>query len=216
MAGHSFAWVARAGAKFVTIGGIDEYLTSVPIGRAMHEHSLLAYEMNGKPLPLDHGYPLRAILPGVYGQKQPKWVTGIGVMEEEELGPWELKGWSREAMIQLNSAIKAPREGTSVPRGDIFLAGVAIASEVGIQSVQVSLDGGKTWTESVLTHGPTPYVWTQWGHQMRDVKPGQYQLMVRAIDERGNIQDQLGTGILAGVFPNGTSELHSMTLLVNE
>jgi DMSO/TMAO reductase YedYZ molybdopterin-dependent catalytic subunit len=203
-------------AKYVLIGGIDEYLTSVPIERALHEEALLAYEMNGQPLPLDHGYPLRVILPGVYGQKQPKWVTGIGVMELEELGPWELKGWSSEATIQLNSAIKIPREGTSVAHGDILLAGVAYASDIGIRMVQVSLDSGKTWNESILTRGSTPCVWTQWGYQLHDVQPGKYNLMVRAIDDRGNIQNQQASGILSGVFPNGTSEVHSMELLVRD
>jgi DMSO/TMAO reductase YedYZ molybdopterin-dependent catalytic subunit len=214
------ALLERAGvdgrAKYVTIGGIDEYLTSVPIERAMHDQALLAYEMNGKPLPLDHGYPLRAILPGVYGQKQPKWVTGINVTEQEELGPWEKKGWSQQATIQLNSGIKFPREGQPVPRGDILLAGVAYSGEIGVRAVEVSSDGGKTWNDTLLTRGPSLYVWTQWGYWLRNPAPGEYRLMVRATDNRGNRQGQTASGILSSVFPNGTSEIHSMMIQVHE
>ena len=212
------ALLERAGvderAKYVTIGGVDEYLTSVPIARAMHEQALLAYEMNGQPLPLDHGYPLRAILPGVYGQKQPKWVTGINVTEQAELGPWEKKGWSQQANVQLNSGIKFPREGLPVPRGDILLAGVAYSDEIGVRAVDVSTDGGKTWNDTVLTREPSPYVWTQWGYWFRNPAPGEYHLMVRATDNRGNRQGQTASGILSSVFPNGTSEIHSMVIQV--
>ena len=203
-------------ATRVTIGGVDEYFTSVPLERVTHEHALLAYEMNGQPLPNAHGYPLRAILPGVYGQKQPKWVTGIKLSDTEDLGPWEQKGWSREATIQLNSGIVFPAEGKPVASGDILIVGVAHASEVGVESVEVSTDGGKTWNKAELTHGPSPYVWTEWGYWFRNAAPGEYQLMVRATDNRGNNQDQLSTGILRDVFPNGTSAIHSITIQVHD
>jgi DMSO/TMAO reductase YedYZ molybdopterin-dependent catalytic subunit len=214
------ALLGRAGvdakATRVTIGGVDEYFTSVPLERAMHEHAILAYEMNGQPLPPDHGYPLRAILPGVYGQKQPKWVTGIKVTDEEDLGPWEQKGWSRSATIQLNSAIKLPDEAHPVPRGDILIAGVAHADEIGVRMVQVSTDEGKTWNETVLTRGPSPYVWTQWGYLFKKPAPGRYTVMVRAIDNRGAMQDQMDASLLANVFPNGTSAIHSIVIQVAE
>ncbi|MEW5721128.1 MAG: molybdopterin-dependent oxidoreductase [Chloroflexota bacterium] len=212
------ALLERAGvdarAKFVTIGGIDEYSTSVPIARALDDFALLAFEMNGAPLPLGHGFPLRAILPGVYGQKQPKWVTSIGVLEQEELGPWESRGWSRAATIQLNSAIKIPRPGTPAARGDLLIAGVALTDGIGIRAVEVSADGGKTWRETILTRGPNPYVWTTWGALFHGVAPGRYNVMVRATDNQGNAQDQLASGILANVFPNGTSAMHSIEIEV--
>lgn len=201
-----------ANATHVTIGGVDEYLTSVPIARALNEHAMLAFEMNGQPLPLKHGFPLRAILPGVYGQKQPKWVTGIHVTDQEELGYWEQQGWSREAVIQLNSGIKIPSEGKPLVRGDLLVAGVAHASEIGVRSVEVSIDGGRTWNEATLTRGTTPYVWTPWGYVFRNVSAGQWRLMVRATDNAGVRQDQMEAGILADVFPNGTSAIHSILI----
>ena len=162
------------GATRVTLGGVDEYFTSVPLARAMHQQALLAYDLNGQPLPLNHGFPLRALLPGVYGQKQPKWITGIKVTDQEDLGPWEQKGWSREAPIQLHSAVRVPPRDSTVPRGDVILAGVALASEIGVRAVEVSTDGGQTWNETVLTRGPSASVWTPWGYIFRNPAPGEY------------------------------------------
>ncbi len=212
------ALLERAGvdsrAQWVVIGGVDEYFTSLPISTVLHEHAMLAYEMNDVPLPLSHGYPLRAILPGVYGQKQPKWVTGIKVTDSEELGPWEQKGWSREAKIQLNSAIKTPMDAEQLNRGDILIAGVAHASETGIKSVELSVDDGKTWSETMLTRGPSRYVWTQWGFLWRNPAPGKHALLVRATDNAGKTQDDASSGILADEYPNGTSAIHSIVIEV--
>lgn len=214
------ALLERAGvessARWVVIGGVDDYFTSLPIATVMHEHAMLAYEMNGETLPLSHGYPLRAILPGVYGQKQPKWVTGIKVTDAEELGPWEQKGWSRDAAIRVNSALKTPIDAEQLSRGDILIAGVAHAGEAGIKSVHVSTDAGKMWNETALTRGPSPYVWTEWGFFWQNPAPGKYNLLVRATDNVGNTQDAASSGILGDEFPNGTSAIHSVTVEIRE
>jgi DMSO/TMAO reductase YedYZ molybdopterin-dependent catalytic subunit len=206
------ALLERAGASdratYVVIGGIDEYFTSVPIATAMHDHAMLAYAMNDQPLPLQHGFPLRAILPGVYGQKQPKWITGIEVTDEDKLGPWEQRGWSRRATIQLNSGITLPREFAQLARGDVLIAGFAHTHEIGVRAVQVSTDTGKTWHETTLTRGPSPFVWTVWGYRWEDPAPGKYVLMVRGIDHAGYVQDQAAASLLRDVFPDGTSGMH--------
>lgn len=206
------ALLERAGvsdqAAYVVIGGVDEYLTSVPIATAMHDHAMLAYAMNDQPLPLKHGFPLRAILPGVYGQKQPKWITGIEVTDEDKLGPWEQRGWSRRATIQLNSGIKIPREFAQLAQGDILVAGWAYSNEIGVRAVHVSSDTGKTWNEATLTRGPSPFVWTPWGYLWKNPEPGKYVLMARAVDNAGQVQDQAAPGILRDVFPDGTSAVH--------
>ena len=197
-----------ASATHVVIGGVDEYLTSVPLARALHDHALLVYEMNGEPLPLRHGFPLRALLPGVYGQKQPKWITGIGLSDGEQLGPWEQKGWSRSATLQLNSAIEWPRDAQRLDPGDMLIVGVAHAGEAGVRAVEVSADGGQTWHETTLTRGPSPYVWTLWGYRWAQPAPGKYTLLVRATDNLGKRQDQMPAGLLADVFPDGTAAMH--------
>ncbi len=177
---------------------------------------MLAYEMNSVALPLKHGFPLRAILPGVYGQKQPKWVTGIHVTDVEDLGPWEKQGWSREAEIQINSLIKIPREGKPLARGDILIAGVAHATAVGVKSVHVSTDGGTKWDEATLTRGPSPYVWTPWGYIWKNPTPGDYILAVRATDNAGNAQASRGFSFFGDAFPNGTNAIHSISIQVRE
>lgn len=214
------ALLERAGVdsrtQWVVIGGVDDYFTSLPIATVMHDHAMLAYEMNGEVLPLGHGYPLRAILPGVYGQKQPKWVTGIKLTDVEELGPWEQKGWSRQATVRTNSAFKSPMDAEQLSRGDILIAGVAHAGVTGIKSVQVSADGGKNWNETVLTRGPSQYVWTQWGYLWQNPSPGKYTLLVRASDNSGEMQDEASTGILGDEFPDGTSAIHSIHVEIRE
>jgi DMSO/TMAO reductase YedYZ molybdopterin-dependent catalytic subunit len=212
------ALLERAGvdaqARWVVIGGVDEYFTSVPLETAMHEHALLAFEMNGETLPLPHGYPLRAILPGVYGQKQPKWITSVKVTDAEELGPWEQQGWSRSATIQLNSGIRIPREFTQLERGDILIAGFAHANEIGVQAVHISTDAGKTWHETVLTRAPSPFVWTQWGYIWKNPEPGKYVLMARATDGAGKSQEQAAPSLLRDAFPDGTSAIHVVVVEV--
>ncbi len=203
-------------ARWVVIGGVDEYFTSIPIERALHEHALLAYEMNGATLPLEHGFPLRAILPGVYGQKQPKWITSLYVTDTEALGHWEQKGWSREAAIQLNSGIKMPRESIPIARGDILIAGVAHASEIGVRSVEMSTDGGATWDQTILTRAPSPFVWTPWGYLWKNVAPGNYELRARATDNAGNAQPARGPALLRDVYPNGANAIHSILVQVSE
>ncbi|MBI5302558.1 MAG: molybdopterin-dependent oxidoreductase [Chloroflexi bacterium] len=212
--------LTRAGvdtrAQFVTIGGVDDYFTTVPLATALEEHALLAYAMNDQPLPLSHGFPLRALLPGVYGQKQPKWITSIEVTNEDKLGPWEQKGWSRRATIKLNSGIQEPRQGTTPARGDLLIAGYAQTNAIGIRAVDVSTDAGATWHATTITPAPSPYVWTPWGWRWRDVAAGRYTLMARATDRAGATQDDARAGILSDVFPDGTSAIHSFTLEVRE
>lgn len=203
-----------ANARWVIIGGVDEYFTAIPLTRAMDDHALLAYEMNGEPIPLKHGFPLRAILPGVYGQKQPKWITGIEISAEEKLGPWESQGWSRAAEIRINSAIRNPREGKILARGDILIAGVAHASVAGVESVQVSTDGGATWHDTILTRAPSPHVWTPWGYIWKNPAPGEYILSVRATDKAGATQPPGKFSLLADVFPNGSDTIHSIVVQV--
>ncbi len=102
---------ARATAQEVVLHAADGYHTSIPVELARDPHSLLAYMMNGEVLPPEHGFPLRALWPGRYGMKQPKWITRIELIRGEHIGYWEAQGWSKEAIIQPNSRIDAPRPG---------------------------------------------------------------------------------------------------------
>lgn len=207
----------QAEARFLLFQSEDGYETSVPLSLAMDENSLLVYEMNGEALTAAHGSPLRVLLPGVYGQKQPKWLAAIQVTDRNKLGTWERKGWSDQAVIQINSKIETPRLRQYLPAGVVFyITGVAMADTSGVASVELSLDDGRTWHEAALLPGEDTGVWTLWYWLWEDPQPGTYFLLARATDGNGAIQTGSGTlGVLDDVFPNGTSKMHRISIEVN-
>jgi DMSO/TMAO reductase YedYZ molybdopterin-dependent catalytic subunit len=206
-------------ARYVTFEGQDEYFTTVPLDLALDERSLLVYQMNGEPLPPEHGFPLRVLLPGVYGQKQPKWISRIYVSDQNEKGPWEQKGWSNTATIKANSRIEAPAYGEQLKVGQrALIAGMAFAGLSGVHRVEVSTDRGQSWSEATLVPGPAPFektTWTGWYTWWMPAQTGRQIIQARATDGDGNQQgDEQGQGILAGVFPDGTSAIHQVQVSV--
>jgi DMSO/TMAO reductase YedYZ molybdopterin-dependent catalytic subunit len=211
----------KAEARFVTFEGQDEYFTTVPLERAVDERALLVHRMNGEPLTRDHGFPLRVLLVGVYGQKQPKWLSRIFVTDQDELGPWEKMGWSNVAAIKVNSRIEAPAYDAPIKRGQrTLVAGMAFAGPSGIRRVEVSTDRGQTWEEATLVPAPVPFdrtAWTGWYTWWAPAQPGRYVIQARATDGEGNRQgEEQKRGILAGVFPDGTSAIHQIQVTVAE
>jgi DMSO/TMAO reductase YedYZ molybdopterin-dependent catalytic subunit len=194
----------------------DDYFTSVPLELGLDERSLLVYRMGGEDLPVTHGSPVRALFPGVYGQKQPKWINSIRVDRSSKLGTWENKGWSNEATIQINSRIETPRLQQYIPADTPFyLTGWAMADTSGVSLVEVSADDGETWGEATLLPGPHVGVWTLWYWVWEDPTPGTYVLLARATDGNGNSQTGGGVvGVLDNVFPNGSSMMHRVPVNV--
>jgi DMSO/TMAO reductase YedYZ molybdopterin-dependent catalytic subunit len=119
----------------------DGYSDSIPYSLSLSDDVFLAFRMNGEPLPKKHGYPLRAIVPGIYGMKNVKWLSRIGLVRFDYKGYWQKKGWSDEAVIPIKSQILVPMDGNRIQLGDNVLGGVAFAGRYGIGGVQVSLDG---------------------------------------------------------------------------
>jgi DMSO/TMAO reductase YedYZ molybdopterin-dependent catalytic subunit len=191
----------------------DGYHTSISVQLAMDPHSFLAYWMNGVPLPPKHGYPLRALWPGRYGQKQPKWITGIDLVTEPHLGHWERQGWSNEAIIVPNSRIDDPKK-TDVVQLPVFISGIAFANTSGVEKLEVSTDNGATWHDAELTPGPSPRVWTEWRHQWQQSDPGSYVIRARVTDGEGRRQHFWNSRLLGGIKPNGTDEQHSLAVTV--
>jgi len=199
-------------ARYLVLSAADEYYTAVPLELAMDERSLLAYEANGEPLPPAHGYPARVLFPGVYGQKQPKWITSMRFSDVYVEGVWEKEGWSDEAPVKVNSRIEYPQEGwTLAANAETLITGVAFADLSGVAAVEVSTNGGQTWHAADLLPGPTAMVWTAWGWQWAAPPPGRHVLQARATDGRGVAQHPI-EGVLGGVFPDGTSGIHSIVV----
>jgi DMSO/TMAO reductase YedYZ molybdopterin-dependent catalytic subunit len=213
----------KAGARFVTFEAQDEYYTTVPIERALDERALLVHRMNGEPLTPDHGFPLRVLLVGVYGQKQPKWISRIVVADQDELGPWEQKGWSNTAAIKVNSCIEVPAYDAQIKREQrTLVAGMAFAGPSGIRRVEISTDRGQTWEEASLVPAPVPFdktTWTGWYAWWTPIQDGRYLIQARATDGEGTQQGEeqkRGTLRVAGVFPDGTSAIHQIQVTVAE
>lgn len=201
----------QAGAQEIVMRAADNYWTSVPVNDLMRDDVLLVYEMNGQQLPRAHGYPLRILIPGRYGQKQPKWITQLEVISGREKGYWETQGWSNEAFIKVNSRIDSPRGGQRIADATFTIGGVAFAGESGVARVEVSTDDGDTWRDATLQRGPSDLVWVHWRYNWEvPATRGKTTIWARATDGDGVAQERPSFRILGGTFPDGTSQIHTV------
>ena len=197
--------------KHVVFYCADDYSVSIPLEKAMAEGTLLAYEMNGETLPHKHGFPLRAVVPGIYGMMNAKWITRIELTDETHIGYWQKKGWSDTAVIHTSSAIGLPtilesfKEGETVP-----IAGYSFSGDRGISKVEVSTDEGLTWSNAVLKSPLSDYVWVLWRYDWLPPEAGSFKLLVRATDSKGGVQ----TAEISAPFPDGATGLHSIDVRI--
>ncbi len=189
----------------------DGYTDSIPYTLARAEEVFLAFRMNGEFLPPQHGYPLRAVIPGIYGMKNVKWLSKIELVNYNFKGYWEKKGWSDEAVISTMSEILMPMDGKLIRSGNYVIGGIAFGGRYGISRVQVSLDGKKTWHEAQLKKPLSQWSWVLWRYDWNPIKEGDYTITVRAIDRSGKVQESPSLfGKLLGSFPDGSRGLHSV------
>jgi len=199
-------------AKFTAA---DDYQTSVDLNWITQPGVLMAYEINGEPLAAEHGYPLRILMPGLYGQKMPKWIERIEFIDKEFLGYWERNGWSDTADVQTNSIIRQPENLQEVNAAEtVPIFGIAFAGLRKITKVEVQVGDDETWREASLLQGDTPLIWTQWSFDWTAEQSGRIKIAVRATDEEGFVQSSTGGGLLQNAFPNGTTKIHSVVLRV--
>jgi DMSO/TMAO reductase YedYZ molybdopterin-dependent catalytic subunit len=191
---------ASPDAKYVVFRCADGYTVGIPLERALKPEALLAYKMNGDILPNEHGFPLRAIVPGIYGMMNAKWITEIGVVDQVYLGYWQERGWSNDAKIKTTSIIYYPPPQASV-NGALPIAGIAFAGDRGISKVEVSVDGGSTWDEAVLKPPHSPYSWVLWAYEWKPTSKDSYTIVARAYDGNGQVQDPTSQQ----PFPSGGS-----------
>ena len=203
-----------AGAARVRLHGVDNYTDTIPLEKAMEPTTLLAYEMNGVPLPDRHGYPLRAIIPGYFGEKNVKWLTKVEVSDANAKGFYETQGWGPDFIVPTRSRIDVPDDWTFISLGKltapIEVKGMAFGGDRGISRVELSFDDGQTWTEAAIYYSGGNLAWSLWKTQWTPAAPGDYALVVRATDGEGDVQEFEED---RGPF-SGTSGLHRINVRV--
>ncbi len=187
----------RSSARYVLWRSADGYTESIPLDVAMDERTWLVTEMGGpgRALPDEHGAPLRVLIAGRYGMKQPKWLTGIELSDHDEPGFWVQRGWDEQAVVRTYSRIDRPVEGDSVPSDRPFeVYGIASAGDRGIARVEVSADGGSSWVDAELeppTAETSDLTWRRWRASVRISRQGRAVLKARATDGHGEVQNDV-------------------------
>jgi DMSO/TMAO reductase YedYZ molybdopterin-dependent catalytic subunit len=170
----------------------DEFTTALPIEAAMAPDTLLVFEMNGEPLPREHGYPVRLLVPGRYGLKNTKWVVALRPMRREFVDFYGQRNWSKTGVVKTMTRIDTPAAGALVPPGDVRVAGIAYAADRGIARVEYTIDGGKSWSAAELLDKSEPGrdVWVRWEGKVT-IQPGaQLTVVSRAADLTGAVQPE--------------------------
>jgi DMSO/TMAO reductase YedYZ molybdopterin-dependent catalytic subunit len=196
----------------------EGYSDSIAYDLALSDDVFLAWRMNGEPLPKVHGYPLRAIVPGIYGMKNVKWLSKIELVNYDFKGFWEKEGWSDEAVIPVISEILMPMNDSTIPEGSYVIGGIAFGGRNGIRRVEISLDDGESWQEAELKPPLSKWAWTLWRYEWRPSKKGEYSLKVRGIDRSGKIQE---SGSLVGrlfgrTFPDGARGIQTIGVRITK
>lgn len=197
--------VAFTGADRGFERGVEQtYRRGLPLAEALRDDVLLAYEMNGGPLPPQHGAPVRLIVPGWYGMAHVKWLVGVTVLESEFDGFQNVTAYRvKQTADEPGEAVtrilpKALIQPPGVPdfqsrvrvlgRGDVELTGRAWSGWAPVESVEVSTDDGASWRHAELGPQPAPYAWRSWRYVWTAAHPGRYELRARARDAAGHVQ----------------------------
>lgn len=187
----------------------DGFTAGTPLSTLLdNRESMLAFAMNGQPLPLEHGFPVRIVVPGLYGYvSATKWLVDIEVTRFDQFqGYWTPRGWDELGPIKLSSRIDVPRSKAS--GGQVTVAGVAWDQHVGVSKVEVRVDGGP-WQQATLATDASIDTWRQW-HWSWNAQRGNHVLQVRAFDAKGNPQIEAQ----APPAPNGSTGLHTVNIKV--
>ncbi|WP_406286356.1 molybdopterin-dependent oxidoreductase [Embleya sp. NBC_00896] len=201
----------RPGADQIVSKSTDGMTIGTPVREVMDgRDAMLAYAMNGEPLPIKHGFPVRMVVPGLYGYVSAcKWIVDIEVTTFDAFDAYWVKlGWAQQAPIKTQSRIDTPQDGKDPKAGRIPVAGVAWAQHRGITAVEVQVDEGP-WQQAELAPQTTTDTWRQF-RWMWDATPGRHTLRVRATDGTGEVQ----TAKRADVVPDGATGHHRITVTV--
>ncbi len=189
----------------------DGYSDSIPLAAALDPNTFLVHELGGAQLTKDHGFPVRMLVPNIYGMKNVKWLTKISLVNTDFKGYWQHRGWSDVAIINTMSRIDYPKWLDSVPVGrPVKVGGVAFAGSRGISKVELSFDNGRTWAEAKLQKPLSPLSWVIWTDEWVPQDTGKVSLMVRATDGTGKTQ----TNQESPPLPDGSTGYHLIQVKV--
>ena len=213
----------QSSVKYIVFRCSDGYDVGIPLENGMMDSTILAYDMNNSPLTSEHGYPIRAIVPGFYGMMNPKWITEIELVDKTYEGFWQRKGWTNNGIKNIYSSIVIPGNqpindnfpnlvpNSSFLNGkNIPVAGIAFAGDRGISKVEVSVDGGTTWKTAIVKDPLSQYTWVLWTSGFTAADKRNYKIIVRATDKTGQIQ----TSELEQPFPNGADGYNQLDISV--
>ena len=187
-------------------GTMPAFVRQVPMAKAMHPDTIVAYDMNGEPIPLVHGAPLRAIIPGWEGAYSVKWLNALNVLAKDSDSFWVATGYRYPTRrvapgaavdakdmapltgLVVKSLITTPANGASQGVGKVMVGGFAWAGEDDIKAVDVSIDNGATWRPARLTGEQARYAWRAFAFEFNAPRPESYLILSRATDAKGNMQ----------------------------
>jgi DMSO/TMAO reductase YedYZ molybdopterin-dependent catalytic subunit len=217
-------------AKHVAFEGYDKplgkikFIRSIPIEKAMST-TMLAYEMNGDPIPLKHGYPMRAIALGWYGANSTKWLHKIMVTDKPYEGFFmdkvyrvfqkdqDPKTGKYVKSLVVKSIITQPLKDETLSPGTVTILGAAYAGEDDVAKVEVSVDSGQSWQEAQFIGPHEPYAWRQWQYVWQNAESGTHTIMSRATDSQGRTQPMDAAWNVLGYENNGVNE-HALTFTI--
>ena len=225
----------RAGVKptgkHVMFRGLDEvpgkvppFIRSIPIEKALDSDTLIATHMNGMPLPKHHGFPARALVPGWIGAASCKWLTELKVLDSEFVGNFMNPGYRLPnqpikpgdavkpedthplTALNVKSVIAGPLDGANVKPGKVSVHGAAWAGEADVVKVEISTDGGASWSRATLGHDQAHFAWRLWSYEWT-AKGGQYSILSRATDSQGRTQPDAAMWNPSGYLNNAVDQV---------
>jgi DMSO/TMAO reductase YedYZ molybdopterin-dependent catalytic subunit len=203
----------QSGADMILSTSTDGMTIGSPVEATLDgRQAMLAVAMNGEVLPIEHGFPCRMLIPGLYGYvSATKWVTDLNLTTyAQSAAYWTQNGWSPQGPVKTASRIDVPQSGATVPAGTVVLAGTAWATHRGVAAVEVQIDNG-SWLETTLAASDTPDTWRQWSYRWTDASRGGHTVKVRAADATGALQ----TSVVQGTVPDGATGYHTINVQVS-
>lgn len=206
------------------ITGTVKFIRSIPLAKAL-DSTILAYEMNGEPLPLKHGYPLRALALGWTGANCVKWLGKITLLEQPASGYFmdnvyrifqkDQEPASGEVVtaMPLKAIITAPENGATLPKGTIAVRGAAYAGEIDVAKVEVSVDNGRNWHPAKFIGPHERFAWRRWEYSWQAKVTGKQTILARATDDQGRVQPLSANWNVLGYGNNGIHE-HAVSISI--